>query len=87
MVKTSKGTDRKERKSGGECTKREDEVMEFQKNQDGTLLTVTPDSPPKKIPETVRKEVDNFSGDVPQFDDITMIGLYYYGPGNKKGKK
>ncbi|MBQ9419029.1 MAG: ATP-binding protein, partial [Synergistaceae bacterium] len=31
----------------------------------------------------MKKEVDDFTGDAPQFDDITMLGLKYYG--SKKG--
>ena len=28
----------------------------------------------------VREDVDSFVGDAPQFDDMTMLGLYYHGP-------
>ena len=33
----------------------------------------------QKACSTVRQEIDAFVGDAPQFDDITMLGLYYKG--------
>ena len=35
---------------------------------------------PKSILEHVRKSIDGFAGDAPQFDDITMLCLQYNGP-------
>jgi len=35
---------------------------------------------PKSILEHVRKSIDGFVGDAPQFDDITMLCLQYNGP-------
>ena len=32
----------------------------------------------------VRSDVDAFVGDAPQFDDITMLGLRFFGPYGKK---
>ncbi|MCR5586585.1 MAG: SpoIIE family protein phosphatase [Lachnospiraceae bacterium] len=32
----------------------------------------------------VKKDIDKFVGDAPQFDDITMLGFDYYGPNAKK---
>ena len=34
---------------------------------------------PQQIVERVRSSMDVFVGDAPQFDDITMLGLYYKG--------
>jgi serine phosphatase RsbU (regulator of sigma subunit) len=33
----------------------------------------------KEIDETVRKHIDEFVGDSPQFDDITMLTIRYQG--------
>ncbi|MCR5451391.1 MAG: PP2C family protein-serine/threonine phosphatase [Lachnospiraceae bacterium] len=30
----------------------------------------------------IKKEIDDFVGEAPQFDDITMLGFEYYGPNN-----
>ncbi len=38
-------------------------------------LNREPDAEPKKILEIVKKDVDDFVGDAPQFDDITMMCL------------
>lgn len=37
------------------------------------------DAPINEILAEVKKDVDNFTGDAPQFDDITMLGLRYFG--------
>ena len=34
--------------------------------------------------KTVKKDVDEFTGDAPQFDDITMLGLKYFGSEDNK---
>jgi len=34
---------------------------------------------PQKILETVRKSIDEFAGEAPQFDDLTMLCLQYKG--------
>lgn len=34
---------------------------------------------PKKLLHHVREEINEFVGDGEQFDDITMLGLYYKG--------
>ena len=34
---------------------------------------------PQKLDENVREAVSAFAGDVPQFDDMTMLGLKYFG--------
>ena len=43
-------------------------------------LNEDPDATPEKLLPTVRKHIDRFVGDAPQFDDITMLGLLYKGP-------
>ena len=37
------------------------------------------DAPIDEILAEVKKDVDDFTGDAPQFDDITMLGLRYFG--------
>ena len=36
----------------------------------------------KEVLEGVRSAVDAFVKEAPQFDDLTMVGLRYYGPQN-----
>ena len=42
-----------------------------------------PNAGPEALLRTVRDEIDAFVGDTPQFDDISMLGLYYRGRENK----
>ncbi|MCR4805327.1 MAG: SpoIIE family protein phosphatase [Clostridia bacterium] len=42
-------------------------------------LNRNPNAAPKELLKTVREEIDAFVGDAPQFDDITMLGVYYAG--------
>ncbi|MBR0411764.1 MAG: SpoIIE family protein phosphatase [Eubacterium sp.] len=42
-------------------------------------LNLKPESEPEDLLCTVRKEIDAFVGEAPQFDDITMLGFAYYG--------
>ena len=42
-------------------------------------LNRDPSSGPEALLRTVRQEIDAFVGDAPQFDDITMLALYYKG--------
>jgi len=42
-------------------------------------LNKNPDANPKTMLETVRADIDEFVGDAPQFDDITMLGFKYMG--------
>ena len=42
-------------------------------------LNRDPNADPETLLHTVRQEIDAFVGDAPQFDDITMLGLYYKG--------
>ena len=43
-------------------------------------LNKDPDAAPKELLQNVRAAIDEFTGDAPQFDDITMIGFTYIGP-------
>ena len=43
-------------------------------------LNENPDAEPREILKTVRRSVDDFVGDAPQFDDLTMLCLHYKGP-------
>ena len=47
-------------------------------------LNQNPQAEPETLLRTVRRKVDQFVGDAPQFDDMTMLGMVYRGP-NKKG--
>ena len=40
-------------------------------------LNENPDAAPKDLLATVRRRIDEFVGDAPQFDDITMLGFVY----------
>lgn len=42
-------------------------------------LNIAPDSAPEKLLEAVHCGIDSFIADAPQFDDITMLCLHYYG--------
>jgi sigma-B regulation protein RsbU (phosphoserine phosphatase) len=42
-------------------------------------LNANPDAGPQELIRTVRKQIDRFAGDAPQFDDITMLAFKYYG--------
>ena len=43
-------------------------------------LNQDPHTDPKTLLSNVRADVDRFVGDAPQFDDLTMLSLLYYGP-------
>ncbi len=47
-------------------------------------LNKYPQGNPKEILENLKKEIDLFAGDAPQFDDITMLCLRYRGESMKK---
>ncbi len=38
----------------------------------------------EEILRTMKKSVDDFTGEAPQFDDITMLSLKYYGKNAEK---
>ncbi len=42
-------------------------------------LNETVNMPVEDILKTMKKSVDDFTGEAPQFDDITMLSLKYYG--------
>ena len=46
-------------------------------------LNKNPDAAPKEMLTTVKSSVDEFVGAAPQFDDITMLGLTYFGSDKK----
>lgn len=46
-------------------------------------LNVNPDASPKELLHNVKQAIDEFVGDAPQFDDITMLCLKYNGSGSK----
>lgn len=49
-------------------------------------LNTDPSSSPEQLLEAVHKGIDDFILDAPQFDDITMLCLHYYGKdGNRNG--
>ena len=43
-------------------------------------LNRDPEASPEAQLKEVRESLDAFVGDAPQFDDITMLGMCYYGP-------
>ena len=45
-------------------------------------LNRDPGATPEVLLRTVKEEIDTFVGDAPQFDDITMLGLTWFGPGD-----
>jgi len=50
-------------------------------------LNRDPDASPEELLHTVRKEIDAFVGDAPQFDDITMMNFCYNGAPRAKELK
>ena len=42
-------------------------------------LNSDPDAEVKQLLENVKKSVDDFVGDAPQFDDLTMLAFDYFG--------
>lgn len=51
-----------------------------------SALNMAPDGEPHELMGAVRKAVDAFVGDAPQFDDLTMMCLKYYGASGKERK-
>ena len=45
-------------------------------------LNREPDASPSVLLQTVQYAVEGFIGDAPRSDDLTMLSLKYYGPGN-----
>ena len=47
----------------------------------------TGNEPVEQLLVSMKEEIDSFVGDSPQFDDLTMLALQYYGAGqDKKGE-
>ncbi len=49
-------------------------------------LNESPDAAPAEVLAAVRRSVDEFVGDAPQFDDITMLCFKYFGPDGAEGE-
>ena len=60
-----------------EATNAQDEL--FGAERMVNALNRDPNADPQTLLDTVRREIDAFVGDAPQFDDITMLGLHYKG--------
>jgi sigma-B regulation protein RsbU (phosphoserine phosphatase) len=43
-------------------------------------LNIEPDSSSEELIRRMLGEVDRFADEAPQFDDITMLSLSYFGP-------
>ena len=56
-----------------------DEVL-FGEERLVEALNADPDARPEELLANVRKAIDDFVGDAPQFDDITMLSLRYEVP-------
>ena len=52
-----------------------------------TALNRDPAAEPREQLAVVKREIDDFVGDAPQFDDITMMCLHYTGPERKNMKE
>lgn len=50
-------------------------------------LNENPDAAPEDTLKAVQRAVDAFSGQTPQFDDLTMMCLAYHGPDQKNSKE
>ena len=61
-----------------EATDTKDELFGTDRMLDA--LNRNPEASPEEEVKNVRKEIDRFVGDAPQFDDITMLGFHYFGP-------
>ena len=47
-------------------------------------LNRDPSAAPDELLKEVRRDIDAFVGDAPQFDDITMLSFHYNGRGEKR---
>lgn len=50
-------------------------------------LNENPDAPAAELLHTVKRHIDAFVGDAPQFDDITMLGVNYYGSKGRESNR
>lgn len=60
-----------------EATNRDEKL--FGEERVLNALNTQPDAEPEDILRIVRKSIDEFAGDAPQFDDITMMAFRYNG--------
>ncbi|MBR4600389.1 MAG: SpoIIE family protein phosphatase [Treponema sp.] len=60
-----------------EATNANNELFELDRLE--KALNINPEAKPKDLLPIIRREVDRFVGDAPQFDDLTMLSLTYYG--------
>ena len=60
-----------------EATNAHNELFELDRLE--KALNINPAAKPKDLLPIIRLEVDRFVGDAPQFDDLTMLSLTYYG--------
>ena len=65
-----------------EATNAESELFGNERILD--VLNSQPDRKPHALLETMKREIDVFVGEAPQFDDITMLCLDYFGPGREQ---
>ena len=65
---------------------RADETMFSEERVVQVLGGVRSDETPQQILERVGKAVDDFVGDAPQFDDLTMLCVVYHGQGEPAGE-
>jgi sigma-B regulation protein RsbU (phosphoserine phosphatase) len=61
-----------------EATNAENELFGNERMLD--VLNSQPDRKPHALLEAMKREIDVFVGEAPQFDDITMLCLDYFGP-------
>ena len=64
-----------------EATNKNDEL--FTTDRMLEALNKNPDAEPEEQLRNVRIAINEFVGDAPQFDDITMLGLHFYGKGGR----
>ena len=64
-----------------EATNAEEELFGTERTIDA--LNDSPDAGPEQTLKNVRAAVDEFVKDAPQFDDLTMMCLKYYGTGKE----
>ena len=65
-----------------EATNAENELFGNERMLD--VLNSQPDRKPHALLETMKREIDVFVGEAPQFEDITMLCLDYFGPGREQ---
>ncbi|MBQ8946249.1 MAG: SpoIIE family protein phosphatase [Lachnospiraceae bacterium] len=63
----------------GVCEATDSENVLYGPDRMLAALNREPEAEPSKLLENVKKDIDIFVGEAPQFDDITMLGLIWYG--------